>query len=93
MIAAMLIPNTERPSPHGGRHRLRGPSHRVAGHTEVPGGTFEPSGVTIGSSVASSLFGDYVTACGLTLPRHGVIASTERAWLGTNSSCGDCFAT
>lgn len=68
----------------------RGPRHRVAGYTEVPGGTFTPSLVTIDGGTASALFGDYVTACGLTLPR-SLASSTEEEWLSSPSRCGDCF--
>jgi len=53
-----------------------GPAHLVAGYTERFG---------------SPLFGDIVTACGLTLPNGEVRASTEVHWIASPSKCGDCF--
>jgi hypothetical protein len=57
---------------------LSGPLHHVAGYTETRHGP-------------PALFGDFVTACGLTLPRQGAYFSTESI-RSSPSSCGDCFA-
>ena len=56
---------------------LVGPLHRVAGRY-------------VWSSLPS-LFGDYATACGLTLPLYRTHSSTEPDWLRSPSKCGDCF--
>ena len=62
------------------RPALSGPIHRIAGYTERWG---------------STVFGDYVTACGLTLPRTVTHATSgDPLWLSptTGVRCGDCFS-